>query len=166
MNTLIAIITSLLGLVPVCFISEDRADVIVYEDSIGVMELDRFYQDLKHEKNLYEVYIIDKSPLRFKVKYNQLGDDENVKEGWVEKEQCGVYLRQNGYTEDGIGFLHLYTSAECKEYLRLYNVGTPLVPVVDYSCETRCLQVCIRINETEIVGWINRFCPYIYNSCT
>lgn len=167
MSVLSSIMCAVLSLVNVCFISE-KTDIIIFRDSISSVEIDRLYQDFDAEDNdnLYEVQIEAKSSGRFKIRYWPLGKHDSYKEGWVEKRHCGVFLRSNGYTSDGHSYINIYTSSRTIEHIRIYDMWDMPVQVIDYFKSGRRLKVSIPIGNVTVVGWIDRFCPYIYNSCT
>ncbi len=167
MSVLSSILCAFISLINVCFIN-DKTDIVIYRDSISSVEVDRLYQDFNAENDdsLYEVQIECSSSKRYKIRYWPIGKKDSCKEGWVEKRHCGVFLRSNGYTSDGHSYINIYTSSRTRKHIRLYDMWDMPVPVIDYSKSVRRLKVSIEIDNVIVVGWIDRFCSYIYNSCT
>lgn len=119
---------------------------------------------------LYDAIVLEKKGGRFKLEIkmsNILCDLESEPVvGWVETEDCGVFLLCNNYN-GSVPLLNLYESP-CLE---------SVVDIIDISCingrwisikdiHKGFVKVSFEICGNIYSGWISRYCTDPYNSCT
>lgn len=97
-------------------------------------------------------------------------------DGWVEKEQCGVWLRGR-YIKSGLwnvyfykypGQLHPFLKITSK-YLDSFSEydNDKAVPVLDYKLYEGkyWIKTVITKDKKRIVGWTKDYCPNVYGAC-
>ena len=144
---------------PNVFIKYFNECVNVYQDPLGREVKCQVFQDSINETNYYKVELLEKSPLRFKVQM-QAYDSSPVITGWLDKECIAVYPR----------FLHNSDIVLFKEpgnnptSISLKDESNPIFTVLDY--QDKWFKVMFKIKDDIYIGWIDRYCPIIYNSCS
>lgn len=142
----------------------DQVKIPIYADELRDKVIDYIYQDFEKEDHLYEVFIIDKSCLRFNIEYRDLYDpSQTIKSGWVDKKYSGVNDRWY-YDETG-RFIKLFTAPNNEsEFIKIRNTPVRPLTVIDY--QNGFLYVIFDVDGTIYKGWIDRFCPNILDNCT
>lgn len=91
--------------------------------------------------------------------------------GWVEKSQCGVYLRANRY-EGRIPIMDLYETPLFDGNYHAINVDeidSEWIRVIDIHIDPNDdvkYKVEFYMDGILHSGWVKRCCPDVYNSCT
>ena len=144
---------------PNAFIKYYNECIKVYLKPIGHEIKTQIYQDSINETNYYKVELLDKSPLRFKV-HMQAYDSSPVIIGWLDKECIAVYPRFINNRE-----IMLYDEPDNNpKSLNLKDESDPILTVLDYK--GIWLKVMFMIKGNIYIGWIDKYCPIIYNSCS
>ncbi len=141
------------------FIKYFNKSVPIYNNPINDDIKTIVFQDSINETNYYNLILIDKSPLRFKVKL-QAYDYSPMIEGWIDKDCVAVFLRSNN--KEGIIFLYEKPSMQSEKYI-VSNISKPIT-VIDYK--DNWFKIAFIDNGKLYIGWTNSYCPSIYNSCT
>ena len=142
----------------------DRTKIPIYADELQDNIVDYIYQDFEKEDHLYEVFIVDKSCLRFNIEYRDLYDPSQIiKSGWIDKKYSGVNDR---WYYDELGkFIKLFTYPDKEsEFIKIRNNPIRALTVIDY--QDGFLYVIFDVNGTIYKGWIDRYCPNIFDNCT
>ena len=141
--------------VTTAFIKYFNECINIYQQPVGHEVEAKIFQDSINETNYYNVLLLEKSPLRFKVRL-QAYDSSPYFEGWIDKECIAVYPRN--------GEVLLYTEPTINSPVQHFKDITQLLTVIDY--EGKWLKVYFIINDKPYCGWIKEYCPNIYNSCS
>lgn len=162
-------ITSILFLfieTSVCFSQPDRNEMFIRIDNIPI----RIYEDSTMKKvkytimsdslfeNYYSVFVIKKSSLMFLSNIKSCSSyNSPTINGWIEKKYCGVYICRNKQK--------LFRNPnEKSEYIILSFVYDKPVTVIDIF--HGWYKISFIKSGVNYVGWVNDYCPNIYNSCT
>lgn len=148
----------------ICF-SWSKVNIPIYANELTDSVIFNVYQDFDAEDYIYEVFVIEKSPLRFKVEYRDLyNHSEAFKIGWVDKKYCSVWDRWY-YDESLQSYIKLYKNPNVNsDFIKIYKRPFQALTVVDY--EGKFLKVMFDIDDIIYIGWIDRYCRNIFNSCT
>jgi hypothetical protein len=128
-------------------------------------------------ENWHDVEILKVSNNRYKVHIMPL-NDTNVApvDGWVEKAQCGVWLRawhQEGelfivrlYSEPGKSFPFLKLFDKMPDDFGKYT-NEEAAPVLDYKYYKGdyWIKTVIIKDKHKVIGWTRDFCPNVYDAC-
>ena len=75
----------------ICF-HWDKTLIPIYADQLTDSVSCQIYQDFEQEDHVYEAFITEKSPLRFKIEFCDLYDsNKTTRIGWIDKKYCNVY---------------------------------------------------------------------------
>lgn len=147
---------------PYAFIKYFNECVNIYKLPIGQDTVCKIFQDSINETNYYEVKLLEKSPLRFKVQIQAYEFTPPIV-GWIDKECIAVHP---DILRDSDGYYILLYESPDKDPLPLYLKGKfdTIFTVVDYN--DKWMRIMFMMNDCLYVGWIKDYCPIIYNSCT
>ena len=120
---------------------------------------------------------MEKSDKRYKVCIVLCFDeDEAPINGWIDKEQCGVWLHGR-FINPNLSIVNLYLMPDQPyPFLKItdqyaddfgkYTNGKA-VPILDYKFYNGeyWIKTVITKDKKKIVGWTKDYCPHIYNSC-
>ena len=142
-------------------------------DSIGFIQIK---EDLQKD-NWHDVEILGTSNNRYKVRIIPLNETNATSiNGWVEKEQCGVWLRGR-YIKRDLFVVRLYSNPGqskpifeiCYNYLGGFKEypDDNAVPVLDFTLYQGHYWIKTKINKggSIIQGWTKDYCPDVYGSC-
>ena len=128
-------------------------------------------------ENWHDVEILKVSNNRYKVHIMPLNVANVVPiDGWVDKEQCGVWLRawhQEGelfivrlYSEPGKSFPFLKLFDKMPDDFGKYT-NEEAAPVLDYKYYKGdyWIKTVIIKDKHKVIGWTRDFCPNVYDSC-
>ena len=116
----------------------------------------------------YVTRIIEETPLRFKVElFGELDGntrcDTRVLTGWIDKQNCGVFLR-GYYDNKKNSYIKLFKRPTKKSsFQTIYTNDMIWVPVISISEGWR--KILFYYKGELYVGWIELYCSSIYNSC-
>lgn len=147
-------------------------EVFLYQDAVSNTIKHTIYQD-----SIFEIYfdakILTSTPLRFEVEISSTippctPEAEEIKiTGWIDKINCGVFLR-NTYSlnnDPNVPMLNIFREPTTNsQYITLTGYYNKLVNVLDYS--DHWAKVIFYDKGKLIIGWVERYCSNIYNSCT
>lgn len=145
---------------PCAFIRYFNECVNVFQNPIGHEVKCQVFQDSINETNYYKVELLEKSPLRFKVRM-QAYDFSPTITGWLDKECIAVYPRFLNnrnivlYEAPGINPISISLKDELNQTFT----------VLDYL-DNKWLKVMFMMKNDICIGWIDEYCPIIYNSCS
>ena len=145
---------------PCAFIRYFNECVNVFQNPLGREVRCQVFQDSINETNYYKVELLEKSPLRFKVRM-QAYDFSPTITGWLDKECIAVYPRFLNnrnivlYEEPGINPISISLKDELNQ----------IFTVLDYQ-DNKWLKVMFMMKNEIYIGWIDEYCPIIYNSCS
>ena len=142
---------------PSAFIKYFNSCVNVYKSPEGCDVKLKIFQDTINETNYYNLYFLDKSPYRFKVKIQAYEYIEPI-EGWIDKDCIAVYSRK----KDGV--IYLYSNCTEDSEFQIIEQSPTVLTVIDYYELWR--KVMFTIDEILYIGWTKNYCPIIYNSCS
>lgn len=146
---------------PYAFIKYFNECVNIYQAPTGREVTGCIFQDSINETNYYEVRLLEKSSLRFKV-WMQAYETVEPIVGWIDKECIAVHP---DILDDNQGYyVVLYNSPDKfprKVYLK--DKFDEVLTVIDY--DGQWLKVVFAVNTKLHEGWVKDFCPNIYNSC-
>ena len=147
----------------VCF-SRDKVNIPISANELTDSVIYNVYHDYEAEDHIYEVFIVEKSPLRFKIEYRDLENQpQPVQTGWVDKKYCGVWDRCY-YDEFRKGYIKLYKDPnKDSDFIKIYKQPYDALVVTDFQGEF--LQVLFEIDNTIYVGWVDKYCRNVFNSC-
>lgn len=148
----------------------NNVEIPIYKDPIGDDVKYRIMQDKIYEI-FFAVDILEKSALRYKVSVTTVISSDPAPEivGWVDKRQCGVFKRWY-YDDANNRFIKLYAEPRYdSEFVKIYeDIMTEEnheMTVVDYA-DGDWLKVIFYSSGILYEGWVDRYCPDIYDSCT
>ena len=148
----------------------NNVEIPIYKDPIGDDVKYRIMQDKIYEI-FFAVDILEKSALRYKVSVTTVISSDPAPEivGWVDKRQCGVFKRWY-YDDANNRFIKLYAEPRYdSEFVKIYeDIMTEEnheMTVVDYA-DGDWLKVIYYSSGILYEGWVDRYCPDIYDSCT
>jgi hypothetical protein len=158
------------------FTNATKDSVAVYSDAVSEECFVKVKED--EQKEVYfDVEILEKSEKRYKVKIYSFNDN-NAEPilGWVDKEQCGVWLHGR-YIKDNFWVVQLYEKPGYAEpIIRLtdtfldefgkYSNNSPVF-VLDYIVYKGkyWIKTAVTKNKKRFVGWTRDYCPIKYYSC-
>lgn len=147
-------------------------EVFLYQDAVSNTIKHTIYQD-----SIFEIYfavkILASTPLRFEIEVSSTipscsPDAEETKiRGWIDKINCGVFLRNIYFpkNDSNLPILNIYRKPTTNsQYITLTGYYNQLVTVLDYKDDW--VKVIFYDKGKLIIGWIERYCSDIYNSCT
>ena len=146
----------------ICF-HRDKTLIPIYADQLTDSVSCQIYQDFEQEDHVYEAFITEKSPLRFKVEFWDLYDsNKTTRIGWIDKKYCNVWDRV--YYDNRGEYIKLYKAPNSDAYLKIRKRPERALTVVDF--QDNFLHVMFEIDNVIYDGWIDRYCCNIFNSCT
>jgi hypothetical protein len=152
--------------------------VLVYSsdtsnDSVAIINED------SEKENWHDVEILGQLNNRYRVRIIAINEN-NIEPiyGWVDKEQCGVWLHSR-YIQPDLFVVSLYDypgqsipymtlkSQNCYDFEKYSNTNSGAVPVLDYKlCDGKYWIKTLVINDGRIyIGWTTNYCPNPYDSC-
>lgn len=140
--------------------------VPLYSDAVSHEVSNFIFQDSNIEY-WNNIEIIDQSPLRFKVNVDWCFGEISYPKvtGWIDKINCGVFLRNNAFDEQG-GLIYIYSEpCEHSEYKTIHRDDMTLEPLLEIGPDS-WVKVMFYHNDILIIGWIRRYCDSPYNECT
>lgn len=143
-----------------------ESPVMLYNDAYGAninyVIVQKFDEDL-----CAFVDILEDGIFRFKVNVSIVSSEMELQQitGWLDKVNCVVFLRPDTY-ENGDAILHIHSAPDANsDYTSVkIHVGSGVGYVVHYKDDWYC--VVTEVDGKLYQGWIKRYCPNIYNSCT
>ena len=134
-------------------------------------------KEFSSKENWHDIEILGKSGKRYKVCIVSCFDeDEAPINGWIDKEQCGVWL-DGRFINPNLSIVNLYLMPDQPyPFLKItdqyadgfgkYTNGKA-VPILDYKFHNGeyWIKTVITKDKKKIVGWTKDYCPHIYNSC-
>ena len=144
------------------FIKYFNECINIYQAPTGREVTGSIFQDSINETNYYEVRLLEKSSLRFKVRMQAYDTVEPIV-GWIDKECVAVHP---DILDDNQGCYVVFYNFPNKAPRKVYLKGKfdVVLTVVDY--EGQWLKVVFTVNGELHEGWVKDFCPNIYNSCS
>ncbi|MBQ2882403.1 MAG: hypothetical protein IJE43_01305 [Alphaproteobacteria bacterium] len=142
---------------PDAFIKYFNECVNIYNSPEGRDIKLKIFQDDRNETNFYNVYFLEKSPYRFKVRIQAYEYIEPM-EGWIDKDCIAVYSRSR--QEE----IHLYDAPSCDSKYQVLKNVPDIFTVVDYMGIWR--KVLFIMEAKLYIGWTKDYCPIVYNSCS
>ena len=152
-------------------------DIIVYpSDSTNVILAILPHMFVNDDDNDYswtaKVLCVDEHRFKLEIVLDdgveQMGDPII---GWVDKKQCGVFLRNNRY-EGRIAIMDIYMSKSLEGDFIPFDVGAinfQWVSVTDLYYHSYHYDYIDKVHfwykDVLYSGWVPRSCPNIYNSC-
>lgn len=139
----------------------------IYDSPVSLIAYNSVCQDTITEF-YYVTRVIEESPLRFKVELDGELDgniicDNRILTGWIDKQNCGVYLRCY-YDNEKNSYIKLFKQpTKESSFQTIYTNDMIWVPVFSISEEWR--QILFYYKGELYVGWIELYCSSIYNSC-
>ena len=153
--------------------------VPVYSNDTGI-DIITNIKEYPEKENWHDVEILMKSNNRYKVRIISINEN-NVTPiiGWVDKEQCGVWLRGK-WIKPELSILSFYcmpsqlypftkiTDKYAYGFDKYADTKSKAVPVLDYKFYkgTYWIKTVIIKEERKIIGWTTDYCPNPYDSCT
>jgi len=143
-------------------------------DTIAVVK------EYPEKENWHDVELLGQSKNRYKVRIIAINENDVAPiVGWVEKDQCGVWLHSR-YIEPQFFIVELYSKpGQLKPFMTLkskncYNIDDTTdayckaVPVLDYKyCNGKYwIKTAIYKNRKRMEVWTTNYCPNIYDSCS
>jgi hypothetical protein len=148
----------------------------IYSSETSTDYIAKIKEDPEKE-NWHDVEILKVSDNRYKVHIMPLNVANVVPiDGWVDKEQCGVWLRawhQEGelfivrlYSEPGKPFPFLKLFDKMPDDFGKYT-NEEAAPVLDYKYYKGdyWIKTAIIKDKHKVIGWTRDFCPNVYDSC-
>jgi hypothetical protein len=148
----------------------------IYSSETSTDYIAKIKEDPEKE-NWHDVEILKVSDNRYKVHIIPLNVANVVPiDGWVDKEQCGVWLRawhQEGelfivrlYSEPGKPFPFLKLFDKMPDDFGKYT-NEEAAPVLDYKYYKGdyWIKTVIIKDKHKVIGWTRDFCPNVYDSC-
>jgi hypothetical protein len=148
----------------------------IYSSETSTDYIAKIKEDPEKE-NWHDVEILKVSDNRYKVHIMPLNVANVVPiDGWVDKEQCGVWLRawhQEGelfivrlYSEPGKPFPFLKLFDKMPDDFGKYT-NEEAAPVLDYKYYKGdyWIKTVIIKDKHKVIGWTRDFCPNVYDSC-
>lgn len=147
-------------------------EVHLYEDAVSHTIKHTIFQDSIFEID-FDAKILTSTPLRFEIEvsstispYSPDAEITTIR-GWIDKINCGIFLR-NIYSPNNnpnLPILNIYSEPTTdSQYITLTGYYNQLVNVLDYNDDWA--KVIFYDKGKLIIGWIERYCSNIYNSCT
>ena len=152
--------------------------VPVYSSDTASVSFASVSEDAEKE-NWHDVEILGKSNNRYKVRIKAINEEDVAPiNGWVDKEQCGVWLWGRWKkTESCIislyhmpGQLYSYIKITGKypdSFEKYSTTNYKTWPVLDYKLYKGeyWIKTVIVKDKKEIIGWTTNYCPNVYGSC-
>ena len=151
--------------------------VPVYSNDTG-NDIITIIKEFTEKENWHDVEIWEKSDKRYKVHITSCQDSIATPSinGWVDKEQCGVFL-YGRFTNQNLAIVSFYlTPDQPYPFLKItdqypdafgkYSNGKA-VPVLDYELHDGkyWIKTVITKDKKKVVGWTRNYCPNIFCSC-
>ncbi len=152
--------------------------VPVYSCDTGVDSIATVKEDPEKE-NWHDVKIIGQSESRYKVSITAINEDNVAPiNGWVDKEQCGVWFWGKSIKTD-LWAVSLYnmpdrpypfikiTDKHIDGFDKYTDTKRKAVPVLDYKLYNGkyWIKTVIIKDKKKIIGWTTNYCPNVYGSC-
>ena len=171
-----------------CFATFAQKSLIVFfvdatTDSIPIYCCDKdttsFYiiKENEQEENWHNVELLEQSNNRYKVRITSCKEDATTPIiGWVDKEQCGVWLWGKKMSSK-LWTFRLYRKPEqLHPFVRIVDedidgfgkyTNDKAAPVLDYKYYKGKYWIKTEIlkDKKKYVGWTIDYCPNIYGSC-
>lgn len=150
--------------------------VPVYANDTSIESITNIKED-SIKKNGYDVEILAQSNNRYKVRItSSLYENATPINGWVDKNQCGVWLHGRFISPD-LCFVSLYlmpdqpypfikiTDRYADDFGKYTN--NKAVPVLDYKFYNGMywIKTVIIKDKENIIGWTRDYCPNVFGSC-
>lgn len=151
----------------VCF-PVDTEPITVYSDKDTDSVKQILIQDFESEDHLYEVFILEETDSRFWIKYRDIEIyNDPFQIGWVDKRHCGVFARWY-YDSDNRPYIKLYDTSDKSSYIKIYGQAWPCMYVISCKSDNDTIKVEFKTygDDKSYSGWIDRYCPNIFNNCT
>jgi len=146
-----------------CVLLFDDVDMPVYEAPFSIAQPETVIDTIRQDSvtnTYYIAEIIDRSPLRFKIKYiHHMDFDGTPKKGWIDKKYIGLYT-MNFPLE-----VKVYQSPDESTSFEVYNIlkFRQTYLLLDIHGDFR--KVMFKYEGKNVVGWINDFCANLYGTC-
>jgi hypothetical protein len=161
----------------VVFLTDAITDSVpVYRNDTDTICFTKIKEDFQKE-NWHDVEIMCMSNNRYKVRVIPLNEtNAAIFEGWLNKEQCGVWLRGKNQGK-GLFTVELYAEpGQSNPITKLYGkefddfgkyTNGKAVPVLDFKKYQGhyWIKTIVVKNDNRTVGWTTDYCPNIYGSC-
>lgn len=161
----------------VVFFADAITDSIpVYRNNTDMECFIKIKEDSEKE-NWHNVEILDQSNDRYKVSITSCQEDGSKSvNGWVDKAQCGVWLRGK-YIERELFVISLYTDSNLlTPFMKLHSkyfgdfekyTNGKAAPILDYKYYNGeyWIKTVITRKGKKITGWTRDYCPNVYDSC-
>ncbi len=153
--------------------------VPVYSNDTGTDRI-TIIQEYLEKENWHDVEILRKSNNRYKVRIIAINENDVTPIiGWVDKEQCGVWLRGK-WTNPELSIVSLYrmpgqlypfvklTDKYANGFHKYVDTKSNAVPVLDYKLYKGkyWIKTVVIKDKRKIIGWTTNYCPNPYDSCT
>lgn len=137
-------------------------------------------KESEEKENWHSVTLLEKSDKRYKVYIELINNEDSTEEssveGWVDREQCGVWPHGK-YVNMNLSMLDLYkTPFQSHPFLRITSkyqddfseyTNSRAFPVLDYKMQKGryWIKTVIIKNKKRIIGWTQNYCDNIYGAC-
>ena len=158
------------------FVDAITKAVPVYADETG-NDIITNIREFREKENWHDIEILEKSNKRYKVRItSSVGENLVPINGWVDKEQCGVWLYGRfADTEHSIVSFYL-TPNQPYPFLKITDkysddfgkyTNNKAVPVLDYEFHDGdyWIKTVITKDKKKVVGWTKNYCPNVFCSC-
>ncbi len=155
-------------------ISKYNTPVNVYKNAIDDSVRYCIMQDTISDIYYY-VQILESSPLRFKVQLSYSDGPTSNPDfiGWIDKQNCVVYSRYY-HGENNSQYIKLYKEPNASSPFEIIYVDfddsfSILFNVIEFSIDVDSsvwYKTCFYYRNKLYVGWIDKYCSIIYDSCT
>ena len=158
------------------FVDAITKAVPVYADDTG-NDIITNIKEFREKENWHDIEILETSNKRYKVRItSSVGENLVPINGWVDKEQCGVWLYGRfADTEHSIVSFYL-TPNQPYPFLKITDkysddfgkyTNNKAVPVLDYEFHDGdyWIKTVITKDKKKVVGWTKNYCPNVFCSC-
>lgn len=158
------------------FVDAITKAVPVYADETG-NDIITNIKEFREKENWHDIEILEKSNKRYKVRItSSVGENLVPINGWVDKEQCGVWLYGRfADTEHSIVSFYL-TPNQPYPFLKITDkysddfgkyTNNKAVLVLDYEFHDGdyWIKTVITKDKKKVVGWTKNYCPNVFCSC-
>lgn len=171
MPNYLAILFMLVWTTPLCLPAQETAStevflkavnrpVAIYADSAGQQRAYTIMQDSLFG-DYFRVDVHARSYARFQVTIEKWTDYSPQISGWVDKEECGVYLLHPPAQPGGY---RLYEQPDHRSAGQTL-AGEVYGPVDILDCRGPWLKLSFSLGGRRHSGWTDRYCPNIFGSC-
>ena len=152
--------------------------VPVYSCDTGIDCIATIKEDPEKE-NWHEVKILGQSNNRYKVRIIAINEDNVTPiDGWVDKEQCGVWLWGKSIKTNLWAVRLYHVPGQLYPFIKITDkyidgfdryIGTKrkAVTVLDYKLynDKYWIKTAIIAGNKKVIGWTTDYCPNVYGSC-